>query len=171
MGNNVHYRIVRDVARKTDRRVKTREWILGILIALAVVLGFVLSPWCFLAGGVILVLDIQYIRRENREYEYILQDGSFLVQMSPSGGIRREILNLSAEDLIVLAPVKHELVTGFRKADGSKAKKIDCSSHDGKTPVDCMIIRRDGDPVRVLLDQDEDMLRVLERLYPDRVHR
>ncbi len=84
---------------------------------------------------------------------------------------RKTAQTLYYEDLEVVAPPDHEVVAKYKKVGGTeKIKKYDYTSYEDDIPYYTMIIKRDGEKIKLLMDLDEELLHFLKIRYPQKVY-
>ena len=147
--------------------LKTLMLVLAVLFLAAGIFlsrGFMLP--CFLMAGLYFLFGFM----SGRDYEYIL-DGRTLQIDVIYGGTRRgtrQMLNL--DDLEIVAPHDSEFVAKYRKGGPEgDLPKFDYTSYEDSVPYYTMIIRREGEKIKLLLDLDEDFRNALRRICPGRI--
>lgn len=147
--------------------LKTLMLVLAVLFLAAGIFlsrGFMLP--CFLMAGLYFLFGFL----SGRDYEYIL-DGRTLQIDVIYGGTRRvtrHMLNL--DDLEIVAPHDSEFVAKYRKGGPEgDLPKFDYTSYEDSVPYYTMIIRREGEKIKLLLDLDEDFRNALRRICPGRI--
>ena len=147
--------------------LKTLMLVLAVLFLAAGIFlsrGFMLP--CFLMAGLYFLLGFL----SGRDYEYIL-DGRTLQIDVIYGGTRRvtrQMLNL--DDLEIVAPHDSKFVAKYRKGGPEgDLPKFDYTSYEDSVPYYTMIIRREGEKIKLLLDLDEDFRNALRRICPGRI--
>ena len=147
--------------------LKTLMLVLAVLFLAAGIFlsrGFMLP--CFLMAGLYFLFGF----RSGRDYEYIL-DGRTLQIDVIYGGTRRvtrQMLNL--DDLEIVAPHDSKFVAKYRKGGPEgDLPKFDYTSYEDSVPYYTMIIRREGEKIKLLLDLDEDFRNALRRICPGRI--
>ena len=147
--------------------LKTLMLVLAVLFLAAGIFlsrGFMLP--CFLMAGLYFLFGFL----SGRDYEYIL-DGRTLQIDVIYGGTRRvtrQMLNL--DDLEIVAPHDSKFVAKYRKSGPEgDLPKFDYTSYEDSVPYYTMIIRREGEKIKLLLDLDEDFRNALRRICPGRI--
>lgn len=144
-------RLVISVTRKARSSEKFLR-ILMVVLAVAFLIGALagnrgLMLPCFLMAMAYFV----YTHATRRQYEYILENGRLRVdRLMERGRVTRH--EFSLQDVEILARPKDEAVAPFRKGGGVKIRKFDYTSYDDSIPYYTMIVREDGQRVKLLLD-------------------
>ena len=74
------------------------------------------------------------------------------------------------KNLEVVAPPDHETVMKYKKKGGTeKIRKYDYTSYEDDIPYYTMIISKNGEKIKLLLDLNEETLRFLKLRYPMKV--
>ncbi len=148
------------------RRPRSSEKFLRILmvvLAVAFLIGAVagnrgmMLP-CFLMAMAYFV----YTYATRRLYEYILENGRLRIdRLMERGRVTKH--EFSLQDVEVLARPKDEAVAMYRKDSGSKIKKFDYTSYDDAIPYYTMIVREDGQRIKLLLDLTDEAIDRIRR--------
>lgn len=164
-----------EVTTHVKRRKKHFSGFMKILIVVMAVICFLLGVTittgflfpCFLLAG----LYYWYTMNIDREYEYTAS-GDILQIDVIKGGVRRSCEHqIPFVDIEVIAPHAHSSVARYRIKGGSeRLKKYDYTSYDDSVPYFTVIARKDGRKIKILMDLDDAMLRVLKTRMPDRVY-
>ncbi len=167
MGDEI-IQMVSRVPKKGAGLLRMLMLIFGVLFLLAGVMldrGFMLP--CFL------MVALYYLYRtfSVKDYEYILDGRTFSVDRILGKAYRRRALEVDLEDMTVLAPHAHEAVAAWRKGSGKRFQKEDFTSYREDIPYYTMILEKEGDTLKVLLDLNDEMLQRLKYLYPRQVIR
>lgn len=139
--------------------------------AILLLLGVTLSQGFMLPGFLLVALYYAFTIFGQKEYEYILEENHLTIDVILGRKHRRAAHYLDMEALEVVAPNWHDAVAKYRKNGGSvRLPKYDYTSYEEDTPFYTMIITENRRKIKLLLDLSEEMLRVIQRRYPDRVH-
>lgn len=164
------YRIVKQVERRQKAMSKILKKTMVFFAAVFVLLGITVSQGFMLPGFLLVALYYIYGIFSQREYEYILEDGSLTVDVILGRRYRRTAHELGLSGMEVVAPSRHEKVAAYRKDGGGiRLPKYDYTSYDPRVPYYTMIAMEEGEKIKLLLDLDEELLRALKRGYPDKV--
>ena len=78
---------------------------------------------------------------------------------------------LELKNMEVTAPHWHESVAKYKKNGGTeKLKKYDYTSYDDDVPYYTMIVKEDGNKIKLLLDLTDEMLHTIKTLHPQKVY-
>ena len=162
-------KIVISVTRRTR---PSEKYIRVAMVALAVLflLGAVASgnrgmmlPCFLMAMGYFV-----YTYATRRQYEYILENGRMRVdRLMERGRVTRH--EFALQDIEILAAPRDEAVAPFRKDGTVKLKKFDYTSYDDSVPYYTMIVREDGQRIKLLLDLTDAAIDRIRRANRDAV--
>lgn len=147
--------------------LKTLMLVLAVLFLAAGIFlsrGFMLP--CFLMAGLYFLFGFL----SGRDYEYILDGRTLQIDViyGSTRRVTRQMLNL--DDLEIVAPHDSEFVAKYRKGGPEgDLPKFDYTSYEDSVPYYTMIIRREGEKIKLLLDLDEDFRNALQRICPGRI--
>lgn len=168
--NIMNDRRVLAVHRKRKPSVRPLKALMIVLAVLFLAAGIFVSRGfmlpCFLMAGLYFVFGFL----SGRDYEYILDGRTLQIDVIYGGARRvtRQMLNL--DDLEIVAPHDSELVSKYRKGGPEgDLPKFDYTSYEDSVPYYTMIIRREGEKIKLLLDLDEDFRNALRRICPGRI--
>lgn len=143
--------------------------IMIIFAAVFVLMGITISQGFMLPGFLLVALYYLYDIFSRKEYEYILEDDRFTIDVILGGCYRSTAHELDLGGLEVVAPNRHERVAAYRKEGGVRIPKYDYTSYEPETPYYTMIAMEEREKIKLLLDLNEEMLRALKRRYPEKV--
>ena len=106
-----------------------------------------------------------------RDYEYTLENDQLTIDVIYGKKYRKTAHVLKLEDMEVTAPHWHEKVSKYKKNTGTeKLKKYDYTSYEDDVPYYTMIIKEDGQKIKLLLDLTEEMLHTIKTQFPEKVY-
>ncbi len=164
------YKLVQQVTRKPKAFTKTLRVLMVVFAVIFVVMGITISQGFMLPGFLLVALYFIYDIFSQREYEYVLENDLFTVDVIQGKRYRHNAHEINIDQMEVVAPSGHEAVAKYRKNTGTeKLPKYDYTSYEEDIPYYTMIAIEDQVKIKLLLDLNEEMLQVLKREYPDRV--
>ena len=111
-----------------------------------------------------------YTMLNDSAYEYNFENEKFSIDVIKGKRRRRTAHVLYYKNLEVVTPPDHELVAKYKKNGGTeKIKKYDYTSYEDNIPYYTMIITKNGEKIKLLLDLNEETLRFLKVRYPMKV--
>lgn len=165
------YKMTKQVKRKAK---KATRFLRGLMIGFGVffiLCGIAIHQSFMLAGFLLVVLYYGYGIFSEKEYEYTMEDGQFMVDVIYGRKMRHQAHAFDLKDLEVVAPPYHEAVGKYRKDRGTvKLPKYDYTSYEDEIPYYTMIIMENREKIKILLDLDENMLQALKRRFPQKVY-
>ncbi|MCD8323760.1 MAG: hypothetical protein LUC32_02215 [Clostridiales bacterium] len=130
-----------------------------------------MMPAFFMAG-----LYFIYTGFYKSGYDYTFEQEYFSVDTIYGKNRRRESQVLYYKNLEVIAPPDHETVLKYKKNGGTeKIKKYDYTSYEENVPYYTVIVEREMEKgterqkIKLLMDLDEEILRMLKLRYPQKV--
>ena len=136
----------------------------GVLKILMIVFG-VLFP-----GFLLICLYFAFDMFSQKEYEYVMEGNHFTIDVIVGKKHRKNAHELDLNQLEVVAPNWHEKVAKYRIKGGTeRLAKYDYTSYDDEIPYYTMIIGDGREKIKILLDLNEEMLRTMKNMFPDRV--
>ena len=142
-----------------------------IFAALFVLMGITISQAFMLPGFLLALLYFVYDIFSQRDYEYIMENGELTIDVIYGKKYRKSAHVLKLEDMEVTAPHWHEKVSKYKKNTGTeKLKKYDYTSYEDDVPYYTMIIKEDGQKIKLLLDLTEEMLHTIKIQFPEKVY-
>lgn len=163
--------MVKQVSREPKKGAKFFTSVLLVLSILFMLTGIVLSRGTLLLSTITIILYWYYSNQSVCDYEYRMEKDMFYVDVIKGKQYRKKAQELSLEQLEVIAPHWHGAVRKYKKKGGTeKLKKYDYTSYNDDIPYYTMIIYNEKKKkIKLLLDLDEEWLRVLRRQYPGKV--
>ena len=143
----------------------------GLMIGLAVL---------FLLGGILLTRGLMlpcllmtgayfwYSWASRREYEYTIEDGRMRIERVSDRG-RTVLHDFSLADTEVLARPDDPSVAPYKKGGGKKIPKYDYTSYNENTPYYTMIVKEDGQKIKLLLDLNREAISLIRSACPGAV--
>ncbi len=169
-GLKMDFNITIEVQRKNKKFSKLLSRIMIVFSVIFVLMGIIFDNSFFFPAFMLVLLYYFYNRNADRSYEYVFENESFTVDVIRGKRRRKNEQYLYYKDLEVVAPPDHELVRKYKKKGGTeKLKKYDYTSYEENTPYYTMIIKRNDEKIKLLLDLDEQTMRFLKLRYPQRV--
>ena len=164
-----------EVMTHVKRRKKRFSGFIRILIVVLAVICFLLGIMittgfllpCFLLAG----LYYFYSMNVDREYEYTAADDILQIDVIKGGARRSCAHQIPFVDIDVIAPHAHDAVARYRIKGGTeRLKKYDYTSYNDSIPYFTVIAREEKQKIKILMDLDDNMLRILKNRMPDRVY-
>lgn len=123
-----------------------------------------------LPGFLLICLYFAFDMFSQKEYEYTMEGNQFTIDVIIGKKHRRNAHELDLNQLEVVAPNWHEKVAKYRIKGGTQhLTKYDYTSYDDEIPYYTMIIGEGREKIKILLDLDEEMLRAMKNMLPDKV--
>ncbi|MCC8136913.1 MAG: hypothetical protein LIO76_02415 [Clostridiales bacterium] len=164
------FETVVQVKRKTKLFTKTLRVLMLAFGIFFIINAIIFTTGLMLPGACMILLYYVYGLFCRKEYEYRFSGSELSIFVIWGGRMRRQAHELDLEEMEVVAPHWHEAVSKYTKKYGSvKLKKYDYTSYDDATPYYTMIIMEGEKKIKLLLDLDKETLRMIKRLYPNRV--
>ena len=160
------YRIVEQVSRKKKHMSGALRKVMVIFAALFVLMGITISQAFMLPGFLLALLYFVYDIFSQRDYEYTMENGELTIDVIYGKKYRKTAHVLKLEDMEVTAPHWHEKVSKGTE----KLKKYDYTSYEDDVPYYTMIIKEDGQKIKLLLDLTEEMLHTIKTQFPEKVY-
>lgn len=143
----------------------------GVMMGLAILFflqGIIFSTSfmlpCFLMAGAY----FWYSWASRREYEYTLEDGQMLIERVSDRG-RAELHQFSLSDVEVLAPPDSPAVARYKKGGEEKVPKYDYTSYEDGVAFYTMIVKENGQKIKLLLDLPPEAISMIRRASPKAV--
>lgn len=164
------YKLTKLVNRKAKPMTSVLRKSMIIFSVIFIVLGIFISQSFMLPGALLVLLYFFYDVRSDRSYEYTMEGDEFSIAVILGKRRRKQEQELNLQYMEVLAPHWHEAVEKYRKDGGNiKLPKYDYTSYEPEIEYYTMIIENGQRKVKLLLDLDEDMLRILKQKFPKKV--
>ena len=166
-----NYKIVEQVKRKQKPFAGVLRTVMIVFAVILLLLGITISQGFMLPGFLLVVLYFLYNTFSRKEYEYVMEDNELTIDVIFGGRYRRPVHCLDLAAIEVVAPNWHDAVARYRKNGGSiKLPKYDYTSYEKDTPFYTMIITENHTKIKLLLDLTDEMLQIMKRKYPDKIH-
>ena len=160
------YKIVEQVSRKKKSMSGILRKVMIIFAVFFVILGITISQSFMLAGFLLAALYFVYDVFSQKDYEYTLESDTLTIDVIYGKKYRK-----TAHVLEVTAPHWHESVAKYKKNGGTeKLKKYDYTSYDDDVPYYTMIVKEDGNKIKLLLDLTDEMLHTIKTLHPQKIY-
>ena len=165
------YKIVEQVTRKKKKLSGVLKKTMVFFAVVFVVMGITISQAFMLAGFCLAGLYFVYGTFCQRDYEYTMENEKLTIDVIYGKKYRKTAHVLKLEDMEVTAPHWHEKVSKYKKNTGTeKLKKYDYTSYEDDVPYYTMIIKEDGQKIKLLLDLTEEMLHTIKTQFPEKVY-
>lgn len=165
------YKIVEQVSRKKKIMSGILRKVMIIFAVLFVILGITISQSFMLAGFLLAALYFVYDVFSQKDYEYTLESDTLTIDVIYGKKYRKTAHVLDLREMEVTAPHWHESVAKYKKNGGTeKLKKYDYTSYDDDVPYYTMIVKEDGNKIKLLLDLTDEMLHTIKTLHPQKVY-
>ena len=165
------YKIVEQVSRKKKSMSGILRKVMIIFAVFFVILGITISQSFMLAGFLLAALYFVYDVFSQKDYEYTLESDTLTIDVIYGKKYRKTAHVLELKNMEVTAPHWHESVAKYKKNGGTeKLKKYDYTSYDDDVPYYTMIVKVDGNKIKLLLDLTDEMLLTINTLHPQKVY-
>lgn len=164
------FKITEQVMRKKKAGAGALKILMIAFGVLFILMGIVFSRGFMLPGFLLICLYLVFDMFSQKEYEYTMEGNQFSIAVIIGKTRRRQVHELDLNKLEVVAPNWHDKVAKYRlKGRTEKLPKYDYTSYDDDIPYYTMIIGEGREKIKILLDLNEEMLRAMKNLYPDKV--
>ncbi|MCD7865743.1 MAG: hypothetical protein LUG54_06975 [Clostridiales bacterium] len=164
------FKLTQQVQRKKKKNSRLLSTLMVVFAIIFVLCGVIFSNSFFLAAFCLAFLYYMFTFFSDRAYEYNFENEAFSIDVIRGKRRRSTEQYLYYKDLEVVAPPDHELVLKYKKKGGTEhIKKYDYTSYEEGIPYYTMIITRNDEKIKLLLDLDEQTLRFLKLRYPQKV--
>ncbi len=160
------------VVISVSRAVRPRDVLLKwVMAALAVVFllqaimfstGFMLP--CFLMTGCF----FWFSHASKREYEYTLEPDALKIERVSDRG-RRLLYEIPYPEILLLCAPDAPEALPYKKGGTVPVKKEDFTSYREDVPYYTMIVKDEGKPLKLLLDLNDESIRLIRRKNRDAV--
>lgn len=165
------YKIVEQVSRKKKSMSGILRKVMIIFAVFFVILGITISQSFMLAGFLLAALYFVYDVFSQKDYEYTLESDTLTIDVIYGKKYRKTAHVLDLREMEVTAPHWHASVAKYKKNGGTeKLKKYDYTSYDDDVPYYTMIVKEDGNKIKLLLDLTDEMLHTIKTLHPQKVY-
>lgn len=163
-------RITEQVTRKKKPGAGVLKVLMVVFGVIFILMGIVFSRGFMLPGFLLICLYFLFDLFSQKEYEYIMEGNQFSIDVIMGKRHRKQAHELDLNKLEVVAPNWHEKVAKYRIKGGTeRLPKYDYTSYDDDIPYYTMIIGEGREKIKILLDLNEEMLRAMKNLFPDKV--
>lgn len=164
------YKMVKEVKKRVKFSSKVINKTMAVCCVFFLLGGIMFDRGLMLLSLLSALLYFVFQAFAEKEYEYIMEGNRFTIFVIHGKRYRKQAHELDLAQLEVVAPNWHEAVSRYRIRTGiEKLKKYDYTSYDPEIPYYTMIIMENRRKIKLLLDLDEDMLRSIKRLHPQKV--
>ena len=150
------------IKKQADSKDTLKKVGLIALTVVSVLLVFVI-PVGIILPVVMIVIDVLMFRNLNVEYEYLLVDKIFSVDLILNKMRRKKAAEYTLEDIQVIAP---ENSGRIREYDNQVKKVSDYTSGDAGAVRYAFIYTKSGAGEKVLFEPDDKMLRCIKQMAP-----
>ena len=165
------YKIVEQVSRKKKNMSGILRKVMIIFAVFIVILGITISQSFMLAGFLLAALYFVYDVFSQKDYEYTLESDTLTIDVIYGKKYRKTAHVLELKNMEVTAPHWHESVAKYKKNGGTEKLKIyDYTSYDDDGPYFTLIVKEDGNKIKLLLDLTDEMLHTIKTLHPQKVY-
>ena len=144
------YKIVEQVSRKKKSMSGILRKVMIIFAVFFVILGITISQSFMLAGFLLAALYFVYDVFSQKDYEYTLESDTLTIDVIYGKKYRKTAHVLELKNMEVTAPHWHESVAKYKK--------------------NTMIVKEDGNKIKLLLDLTDEMLHTIKTLHPQKVY-
>ena len=167
----MNYAMTKQVSRKQRRSMKVFDVLLVGMSILFILLGIIFDRGMLLLSMLAVLVYWVNSFQALKDYEYHMENGILTVDVIKGKRRRKRAQELDLRNLEVIAPNWHEAVAKYRKNGGTEQlKKFDYTSYNDDIPYYTMIINDGKRKIKVLMDFDEEWMRVLKQQYPSKVY-
>ncbi|MCD8216464.1 MAG: hypothetical protein LUD01_00190 [Clostridiales bacterium] len=167
------YTISRHITRKPKKFSKPLQRAMIVFTVIFVLCGIIFENGYFMPALLMAGLYFLYTGFTCSGFEYTFEEENFTVETIYGKSRSRESQVLYYKNLEVIAPPDHETVLKYKKKGGTeKIKKYDYTSYQDNVPYYTVIIKtgeKEGSKIKLLMDLDEEILRMLKLRYPQKV--
>ncbi len=165
------YNIVQTVNRKPKRGSKILGTLMIVFAVIFVLMGIIFDTGFMLPAILLAALYYFFNASNNTGYEYSFGNEMFMIDVIKGRRRRKTDQVLYYDNIEVVAPHDHEAVAKYRKNGGTEhLKKYDYTSYNDDIPYYTMIVTKDDQKIKVLLDLDEESLHFLKLRDPQKVY-
>ena len=166
-----NYKIVEQVSRKKKSMSGVLRKVMIVFAVIFVIMGIAISQSFMLAGFLLAALYFVFDIFSQKDYEYTLENDTLSIDVIYGKKYRKTAHVLELKNMEVTAPHWHESVAKYKKNGGTEQlKKYDYTSYDDNVPYYTMIIKEDGQKIKLLLDLTEEMLHTIKTQHPEKVY-
>lgn len=164
------FKLTQQVTRKPKKYSKLLSRLMVIFAVIFVIMGIIFQNGYFMPAFLLAALYYVYTMFNDSAYEYNFENEQFSIDVIKGKRRRKTVHVLYYKNLEIVAPPDHELVAKYKKDGGTeKIKKYDYTSYEDSIPYYTMIITKNEEKIKLLLDLDEETLRFLKLRYPMKV--
>ncbi|MCD8365671.1 MAG: hypothetical protein LUC83_07670 [Clostridiales bacterium] len=158
------------VERKSKKFSKLLPRLMVVFAVIFVLSGIIFDRGFFTPAILLVLLYYLYTAYSDNSYEYTFEQEYFSIDVIRGKRRRRTAHVLYYKNIETVAPPNHETVAKYRKKGGTeRIKKYDYTSYQEGVPYYTMIVMKDKQKIKLLLDLDEDWMRQLKLRYPQKV--
>ena len=153
------------VKRKEKRSEKV---LLGVMIFLAILFllqGIIFSRAFMLPCLLMTGAYFWYSHASKREYEYTIEDEHMQIERVASSG-RTVLHEINLANMEVLASPDDPSVARYKKGGAEKVPKYDYTSYEENRPYYTMIVKEDGQKIKLLLDLTPEAISLIRQVNP-----
>lgn len=164
------FKLTQQVTRKQKKYSKLLSRLMVVFAVIFVIMGIIFQNGYFMPAFLLAALYYIYTMFNDSAYEYNFENEQFSIDVIKGKRRRKTVHVLYYKNLEIVAPPDHELVAKYKKNGGTeKIKKYDYTSYEDSIPYYTMIITKNEEKIKLLLDLNEEILRFLKLRYPMKV--
>lgn len=164
------YSLTQQVTRKQKKHFKLLSRLMVVFAIIFVVLGIIFQNGYFMPAFLMAALYYFFTIWGDKSYEYTFETDKFSVDVIRGKRRRKTEHVLYYKNIEVVAPPDHESVAKYKKNGGTEQlKKFDYTSYEDDIPYYTMIVYKNEEKLKLLLDLNEETLRFLKVRYPMKV--
>ncbi len=162
--------IIRHIEKKTKRFSKLLSKLMVVFAVIFVLMGIIFESGFFLPAMGLALLYYGYTLFLVSGYEYTFEQETFSIDVIKGKSRRKTEQVLYYKNLEVVAPPDHEAVARYKKQGGEEQlPKFDYTSYQDGVPYYTVIVWRNNEKIKLLMDLDQELLRFMKMKYPTKV--
>ncbi len=166
----MNYNLTQQVKRKQKKYFKLLSRLMVIFAIIFVILGIIFQNGYFMPAFLMAALYYFFTIWGDKAYEYNFENEQFSIDVIRGKRRRKTEQVLYYKNIEVVAPPDHEAVAKYKKNGGTEQiRKYDYTSYEDDIPYYTMIVYKDREKIKLLLDLEEETLRFLKIRYPMKV--
>lgn len=157
-----------------EEGVKCRDTSQNMLIRIGLVAGTVFSfllvliiPYLIIVPFLMILLSAFIFSRLKAEFEYIYADGQIDFDRIRGNAKRKTLLRVDIEQVEIIAPTRSNEIQNFSRNGGMKVR--DFTSFDPEAKTFSMILRKDGETMKIMFEPSERLIKSMKRKQPRKV--
>ena len=154
--------IVISVSRSPRPREIILRRAMAVLAVVFLLQGIMLSTGFMLPCFLMVLCYFWFSHASKREYEYTLDDEGMRIERTSDRG-RRMLHEIPWTSVKLLCRPDAPEALPYKKGGSIPIKKVDYTSYKEEIPYYTMIAEEDGKPLKLLLDLNDDAIRLIRR--------